>query len=50
MVKTNFLRIFGGVLLAGVGVAIIANPVDNNWELFLGIILIASGIGILLKD
>ena len=46
----GFLKIFSGVLLTGIGLAIVINPIDNNWELFLGVIFIASGIAVLLKD
>ncbi len=48
--KTNFLKIFGGILLSGIGIVIIGNSNSNIWGLLLGIIFIASGIAILLKE
>ena len=46
----NFLKIFGGIALAGIGVAVIANPTNNIWGFIFGVILIAAGIAILFKD
>lgn len=48
--KSNFWRIFSGITLAGIGVVIIGTFNNNIWALLLGVIFIASGIGILLKD
>ena len=46
----NFLKIFGGIALAGIGVAVTASSTNNTWEFIFGVILIAAGIAILFKD